>query len=462
MLNGMHFKRREILTALDNHFNVGTPTNLFNKLVEKAYEYNEKAGTSGYIIGFSGGVDSYVAAAILAATELPLTLVSLADGSQSDIKDVLDGFEAIKAINPNTKTIEFNIGALTMALEEIGKHRDINFDNFQMGNAAARFRMVAQYALANNQLVAGTDHATENIVGYFTKYGDGGVDVNIIGGLHKDTIYELAALTGAPESIMTKAPAAGLGITSNDEEELGMSYIEDIAPFLRGERIDEDKEHILIHKFKATNHKRIPVPSLLNETQEPEKITHVVIDCVGDFINGSLACENAESALDYIVRTINSHPTEPVLYVREMHPENHCSFVSQGGQWPAHCVVGTSGNEIDSCFNTLVKKSINKPLDHYNVFVKGLNPKKEEYSGFEAYNENYGSLSENCSRKVRISGIATEYCVKETAKRFLEEGYDVIIHEECLAYVNADDAIQALADLNDMGATIILGKSYEN
>lgn len=466
MTEQMRLKQREIINSLDVHMcrdNVCYEDYL-EKTIEDirgvAADQVKKAGAKGAILGLSGGLDSYVVGALLAGIkDFKLTLVAMPKGSQRDFDDVLASIDAIRKINPNVEFFEANIGSSVRALhQEINNtDSDITMTNTALGNVSARMRMVMQYALASNQLVVGTDHATEAVVGYYTKFGDGGSDFNPIGGLLKDELYDIAELLGAPESIMTKKPAAGLDISDSDEDELGLNYINDIVPFLRGERIDEDKFIKIIDMYNKTQHKREMPLTTYNrgyKTVKP-KITHVVIDCCKDFVSGSLACKNANVAVSNIVQHINEHPEQNVLYVQEMHPANHCSFKEQGGIWPPHCVEFTDGVDLPELFYTAIMKDSNTPLVDYNIFRKGGNPKVEEYSGFKAFSVDQGYIDFHCEKTVFISGIATEYCVKNTVVDFINAGFNVIIKEKCLAYVDEEAHNATLKEFIDLGVTVI-------
>src|SRR5690606_17262316 len=107
------------------------------------------------------------------------------------------------------------------------------------GNVKARTRMVMQYALAfeQNLLVVGTDHASEALTGFYTKWGDGAVDITPLSTLNKRQIGRLAAHLGVPQPILDKAPTAGLWEGQTDEKELGVTYA-DNSDYLEGKEID--------------------------------------------------------------------------------------------------------------------------------------------------------------------------------------------------------------------------------
>ena len=123
--------------------------------------------------------------------------------------------------------------------------------------------MVTQYALAFelNLLVVGTDHASEAITGFFTKYGDGAVDITPLSSLNKRQVRQLAAALGVPQPILDKAPTAGLWEGQTDEKELGITY-DDNSNYLEGKAISEEVKAKLEQQYLKTEHKRSPIPGI--------------------------------------------------------------------------------------------------------------------------------------------------------------------------------------------------------
>lgn len=453
--------QRDILNKLNLDFKRDNETQdqyinrKIDEIVYASTQYCIDSNMKGYVVGISGGLDSFVVGALLAKTGLHIKLVKIPNGIQNDINDSILAIKSISEISNNISSHEFNIG--NVCNEFYDQLDNLNLDNpYVTGNIQARMRMVVQYAMANNMLVAGCDHATENIIGYFTKYGDGASDFNPIDGLLKDDLYHMAKVLGCPQSILDKKPAAGLGISQTDEEELGLNYIDDICPYLRGYSIKEEKSKKIEKMFKISEHKRcLPASPITIQKIEKPEFTHVVIDMVYSFIDETLACNNAVNAGIEIINHINMNPDQKVLYVQEAHPKNHCSFINNGGIWPIHGVEGTRGSMLMKEFYTDIIKTINTPLDHYNVFKKGCNSEKEEYSGYLANNKNCGKLFENCSNNVIISGVATEYCVKETVKDFVTAGFNVYLNINGLAYVNYEQHLKTLEEFRLMNVKFI-------
>ena len=165
----------------------------------------------------------------------------------------------------------------------------------------------------------------------------------------------------------------------------------------------------------------------------------VVVDMIYDFIDGSLACQGADEAVSATLRYMEAHPM-PFLFVRDHHPARHCSFAEQGGPWPVHCVQGTRGAQVHEALEPFADEDL--------TFYKGEDPSQEQYSGFEGRNPAGQSLGEVLSlmevENVLLCGIATEYCVRNTAEDLLKAGFRVHVLKDCLAWVDAEGHRQAL------------------
>lgn len=188
----------------------------------------------------------------------------------------------------------------------------------------------------------------------------------------------------------------------------------------------------------------------------------VVVDMLYDFIDGSLACQNAESAVEQAVKFITSQTkgmggeeheildTFPILFVRDHHPADHSSFKENGGTWPAHCVAGTHGGEIHENLTPYVNEEL--------TFDKGCEKFQEQYSGFDGMNEAGQTLGEILelldTTDVYVCGIATEYCVRNTCEDLAKAGFKVHLLKDCIAYVNHEGHLKALEEMAAKGIYI--------
>jgi NAD+ synthase len=128
-------------------------------------------------------------------------------------------------------------------------------------NIKARLRMITLYSYANQlgYMVVGSGNRSELVTGYFTKYGDGGVDILPLGNLVKAQVRELAAYLGVPECIITKPPSAGLWQGQTDESEMGLTYRE-IDEYLLNDKASDVVRRKLESMFAASEHKRKTPP----------------------------------------------------------------------------------------------------------------------------------------------------------------------------------------------------------
>lgn len=233
-------------------------------------DYLQSTPTTGFVLGISGGQDSTLAGRLcqLAAErrrsqghEATFLAVRLPYGVQADEADAVRALDFIRADREVTVNIKAAADASVAAAQAAlgGEVRD-----FVRGNVKARERMVAQYALAGQEglLVVGTDHAAEALTGFYTKYGDGGVDLTPLTGLTKRQGAQLLAHLGAPDSTWRKVPTADLeddrpGLP--DEVALGVTYAQ-IDAYLEGREVSAEAAARLEHLFLTSRHKRaLPV-----------------------------------------------------------------------------------------------------------------------------------------------------------------------------------------------------------
>ncbi len=193
--------------------------------------YVKTSGCKGVVIGLSGGVDSAVTT-ILCKDALGvknIKCVFLPDEAtpESDLKH-----QKLFVKKFNLSCEEKNI---TSILKQINNQLILKPDKFAFANVKARIRMVLLFEYANmtRSLVCGTSNKSEMLIGYFTKYGDGGVDIQPIGDLYKTQVLELAKYLKLPKEMIIKPPSAGLWKGQTDEKELRLSY-QDLDRILAG------------------------------------------------------------------------------------------------------------------------------------------------------------------------------------------------------------------------------------
>jgi len=245
------------------------------KRVDFLKEYILKANVRGLLIAISGGIDSAVATGLCKMATDELTEekgieyktvgVFQPYGAQSDIEDSYATARAFDLKHQVETNIEEAVDEIALnteyGMKQIGVHQHVS--RAGKGNIKARTRMIVQYALAFdlNLLVVGTDHASEAVTGFYTKWGDGAVDITPLSTLNKRQVRQLAVRLGVPQSVLDKAPTAGLWDGQTDETELGISY-EDNSDYLEGKTIAEDVQAKLEKQYLITEHKRSPIPGI--------------------------------------------------------------------------------------------------------------------------------------------------------------------------------------------------------
>lgn len=236
-------------------------------------DYANRAGIKGFVIGVSGGIDSAVTSTLCAKTGKNLICLNMPIHQAQSQFDRSN--EHIAWLKSNFNNIESATVDLTKTFDTIAADLPLATpDELTMANVRARLRMTTLYAYASHHgyIVAGTGNKVEDFgVGFFTKYGDGGVDISPIADLMKTEVYELAKELNIVDSIQKAKPTDGLwGDDRSDEDQLGASYpelewamkfIEEGEPTT--EAVDERKKEVLaIYKKlnRANLHKMNPIP----------------------------------------------------------------------------------------------------------------------------------------------------------------------------------------------------------
>ncbi|ROI07434.1 NAD(+) synthase [Kaistella haifensis] len=245
------------------------------KIVNWLKDYAEKAHVNGYVIGVSGGVDSGVVSTLCAMTGLKTLLIEMPIHQKEDqVSRALDHIENLKSRFPNVEAISVN---LTSTFDELYKSFNVKGGDFPneklaLANTRARLRMLTLYYFGqlNGLLVCGTGNKVEDFgIGFYTKYGDGGVDVSPIADLYKTEVYELAKHLNLIESIQNAIPTDGLwDVDRTDEQQIGATYpeLEKIQKeWGTKTEADYSGRDLEVYKIfsrmnKAAQHKMQPIP----------------------------------------------------------------------------------------------------------------------------------------------------------------------------------------------------------
>lgn len=205
-------------------------TAIINHISNWLHSYAKSANMKGFVIGISGGIDSAVSSTLAAKTNLPLLCVEMPiHQNKTQVERGLKHIAWLKNNFDNVSTLELE---LTPIFDGFIKQLPKNEHQHELGlvNIRARLRMTTLYyfAQANNALVVGTGNKIEDFgIGFFTKYGDGGVDISPIADLLKTEVYILGKELGVNKDILAAPPTDGLwGDDKTDEEQIGATYPE--------------------------------------------------------------------------------------------------------------------------------------------------------------------------------------------------------------------------------------------
>ncbi|MBM7597825.1 NAD+ synthase [Virgibacillus halotolerans] len=236
-----------------------------NEIVVWLQEQVKDAGVKGLITGVSGGLDSAVVAHLMKRAAPDNSLGAILP-IQTKAADLSHAEKVINSCGINAITVDLTETHSTMyeqmksLLKEKNEFHDKN-DQLAGANLRARLRMSALYTLATNYnyLVVGTDNASEWYTGYFTKYGDGGVDIQPIIDFSKQEVRDMASYLGVPDEVVNKQPSADLWEGQTDEIEMGTTY-EKIDAYVQGKDVPEADKVIIERMHQNTEHKRNPLP----------------------------------------------------------------------------------------------------------------------------------------------------------------------------------------------------------
>lgn len=230
-------------------------------------EQMEKSGTRGLVFGLSGGIDSAVVAG-LAARTAPGRCLAVIMPCHSQPRDIQDAELVARHFGLETYNVDLSDvydDFLQLLRSRAGTDAagaaDTAGNDLALANLKPRLRMLTLYFYANlrRYLVVGTGNRSELSVGYFTKYGDGGVDVLPLANLVKAQVRAVARWLGVPQPIIDKAPSAGLWPGQTDENEMGITYAE-LDTYLLGGKVPSAAEQRIQALMRASEHKRQPIP----------------------------------------------------------------------------------------------------------------------------------------------------------------------------------------------------------
>lgn len=220
------------------------------KIREFLIEYTKKTHTDGYVLGISGGLDSSVLFKILEDTDLKVIAITMPIHSLEE-----DMAHAFLLTNGTNKTV-INVD-LTKVYDDLLDALPNTKNDLANSNIKPRLRMTTLYQVAqtNNLLVCGATNKSEYMTGYFTKYGDSGVDVMPLREFLKEDIFKMAEILNVPGAILKKPPSAGLFKGQTDEDEMGITY-----KLLDGVLSNKKSDNSVINKVRSmiekTAHKR--------------------------------------------------------------------------------------------------------------------------------------------------------------------------------------------------------------
>lgn len=248
---------------------------IINHIVDWLSDYIKSSNQNGFVIGISGGIDSAVTSTLCAMTGYPVLCLEMPiHQAENQVSRALNHIDWLKNNYGKISSASVN---LTPVYDEfvssVEKSENEYSYNLALANTRARLRMTTLYYHAglNGYIVAGTGNKVEDFgVGFFTKYGDGGVDISPIADLMKSEVYKIAEFLGVNQEIQKAAPTDGLfGDNRTDEDQIGASYDElewAMKAAEKGHKAQEfsgrEREVFEIYskRNKANLHKMIPIP----------------------------------------------------------------------------------------------------------------------------------------------------------------------------------------------------------
>lgn len=249
---------------------------VIDHIVNWLKDYATKANSKGFVVGVSGGIDSAVVSTLAAKTGLQTLVLEMPIRQKADQVDrAQDHIDFLKANFPNVEGFRVDLTPTFESFEKTteGYKDDSPSKNLAEANTRSRLRMVTlyYYGQINGLLVTGTGNKVEDFgVGFFTKYGDGGVDISPVADLYKTQVYAIAKELGILESIQIAKPTDGLWeVERTDEDQIGATYpelewaMEQQEAGKTAEDFDGRQKEVMeiyLRFHKATQHKMNPIP----------------------------------------------------------------------------------------------------------------------------------------------------------------------------------------------------------
>lgn len=234
---------------------------LTNRLVLWIKDKVDKAGCKGVVLGISGGIDSAVVS-VLCQRAFPRDILGLNIPCHSNPEDREHAQLVANKFSIPLQVIELDEIYNNLLKNILQSEAEPALDRLAKSNLKVRLRMVTLYYFANRMkyMVVGSSNRSELSIGYFTKWGDGGVDIMPIGNLVKKQVTELARYLEIPDEIINKPPSAGLWPGQTDEGEMGLTYKE-LDTYLTRGRAEEQVKNRIEKMMAGASHKRT-LPSI--------------------------------------------------------------------------------------------------------------------------------------------------------------------------------------------------------
>tara|TARA_Y100000782_G_C10186742_1_gene267075 strand:+ start:6496 stop:7314 length:819 start_codon:yes stop_codon:yes gene_type:complete len=259
------------------------PNETAEYIVNWLKSYINNTGLKGFVVGVSGGIDSAVVSTLCSMTGFPVTVMEMPIHQAKDqVSRGKNHIDSLKERFSNVSSMELDLTEtyddFVRALEKVADlNADVDNKFLTLSNTRSRLRMISLYSVAglNGYLVCGTGNKVEDFgVGFYTKYGDGGVDISPIADLMKSEVYQLGKAIGVNDDILTARPTDGLWDDGRtDEDQIGATYdelewamlLQDKHGSTPNDTVFENERQkkvweIYLERHKANKHKMDPIP----------------------------------------------------------------------------------------------------------------------------------------------------------------------------------------------------------